>query len=89
MARRAARQRPDLLTFTRELLINPAAAEDVAGRPDIWRQGDMELKLSYRFEPGSAHDGVTVHVPLKTLPQLQNRASSGSCPRSAPSSSPR
>ena len=32
----------------------------------------MELKLSYRFEPGSAHDGVTVHVPLKTLPQLQN-----------------
>ena len=66
------RVRPDLLTFTRELLINPTAAEDVAGRPDIWRQGEMELKLSYRFEPGSAHDGVTVHVPLKTLPQLQN-----------------
>ena len=66
------RVRPDLLTFTRELLINPTAAEDVAGRPDIWRQGETELKLSYRFEPGSAHDGVTVHVPLKTLPQLQN-----------------
>ena len=66
------RVRPDLLTFTRELLINPTAAEDVAGRPDVWRQGEMELKLSYRFEPGSAHDGVTVHVPLKTLPQLQN-----------------
>ena len=30
------RTRPDLLTFTRELLINPAAAEDVAGRPDTW-----------------------------------------------------
>ena len=66
------RVRPDLLTFTRELLINPTAAEDIAGRPDIWRQGETELKLSYRFEPGSAHDGVTVHVPLKTLPQLQN-----------------
>ncbi len=65
------RQRPDLLTFTRELLINPAAAEDVAGRPDTWVQGDTELKLSYRFEPGSQHDGVTVHVPLKTLPQLR------------------
>src|SRR3954452_10463447 len=65
------RQRPDLLTFTRELLINPAAAEDVAGRPDTWRQGELELKLSYRFEPGSMHDGVTVHVPLKTLPQLR------------------
>jgi ATP-dependent helicase HrpA len=66
------RVRPDLLTFTRELLINPSAAEDVAGRPDVWRQGDYELKLSYRFEPGAAHDGVTVHVPLKVLPQLQN-----------------
>src|SRR3954452_18863438 len=66
------RQRPDLLTFTRELLINPAAAEDVAGRPDTWMQGDTELKLSYRFEPGSSHDGVTVHVPLKTLPQLRS-----------------
>ncbi|HEX6022158.1 MAG TPA: ATP-dependent RNA helicase HrpA [Solirubrobacter sp.] len=66
------RVRPDLLTFTRELLINPTAAEDIAGRPDVWRQGDFELKLSYRFDPGSAHDGVTVHVPLKLLPQLRN-----------------
>jgi ATP-dependent helicase HrpA len=65
------RSRPDLLTFTREMLVNPAAAEDVRGRPDTWRQGDLELKLSYRFDPGSAHDGVTVHVPLKTLPQLR------------------
>lgn len=65
------RVRPDLLTFTRELLINPVAAEDVAGRPDAWRQGDLELKLTYRFDPGSTHDGVTVHVPLKTLPQLR------------------
>ena len=66
------RTRPDLLTFTRELLINPTAAEDVAGRPDTWVQGDLELKLSYRFEPGAPHDGVTVHVPLKTLPQLRS-----------------
>ena len=65
------RVRPDLLTFTRELLINPTAAEDVAGRPDVWRQGDLELKLSYRFDPGSAHDGVTVHVPLKRLMALR------------------
>ncbi|WP_028067968.1 ATP-dependent RNA helicase HrpA [Solirubrobacter soli] len=63
--------RPDLLTFTRELLINPAAAEDVRGRPDTWIQDENELQLTYRFEPGSAHDGVTVHVPLKTLPQLR------------------
>ena len=35
------RVRPDLLTFTRELLINPSAAEDVAGRPDDWAQGEL------------------------------------------------
>ena len=66
------RLRPDLLTFTRELLINPAAAEDVRGRPDTWVQGENELKLTYRFQPGTAQDGVTVHVPLKLLPQLRS-----------------
>ena len=66
------RERPDLLTFTRELLINPVAAEDIAGRPDSWKQGELELRLTYRFQPGTAHDGVTVHVPLKTLPRLQS-----------------
>ena len=35
-------------------------------------QGETELKLTYRFEPGAAHDGVTVHVPLKILPQLRS-----------------
>ena len=29
------------------------------------------LRLSYRFEPGHPHDGVSVHVPLKALPQLK------------------
>ncbi len=65
------RRRPDLLTFTRELLINPSAADDVAGRPDAWIAGELELGLSYRFEPGSAADGVSVHVPLKVLPRLR------------------
>ena len=45
------RERPDLLTFTRELLINPAAAEDVAGRPDSWTQGDLELSSPTASSP--------------------------------------
>ena len=32
-----------------------------------WKQGDLVLPLSYRFEPGAEHDGVTVHVPLTLL----------------------
>jgi ATP-dependent helicase HrpA len=64
------RRRPDLLTYTRELLVNEDAA-DVRGRPATWTQGDLELRLSYRFEPGSERDGVTVHVPLRALPGLR------------------
>ena len=78
------RMRPDLLSFTRELLINPKAAEDVAGRPDVWRQGELELPLTYRFEPGSAHDGVTVHVPLKRLMGLSSAGLRVAGPGDAP-----
>ena len=39
--------------------------------PETWKQGDLELALSYRFEPGAEHDGVTVHVPLALLGQLR------------------
>jgi ATP-dependent helicase HrpA len=67
------RRRPELLTFTRELLVNPDAAGSVEGRPGSWRQGELTLALSYRFDPGSSHDGVTVHVPLKVLPQLRSQ----------------
>jgi ATP-dependent helicase HrpA len=60
---------PELLTFTRDDLLR---ADDGAGadRPDTWRAGDVALPLSYRFEPGAAHDGVTVHVPIDVLARL-------------------
>ena len=63
--RDARRQDPDRLTYPRALL--RAGAVDDAGRPSTWRQGDLELRLTYRFEPGAPDDGVTVHVPLAAL----------------------
>jgi ATP-dependent helicase HrpA len=62
-------RRPDLLTYTRELLLDPAAqAElDPQAYPTGWRQGELLLRLTYRFEPGAPDDGVTVHVPLAEL----------------------
>src|SRR5262249_35128976 len=35
--------RPDLLTYTRELLVDPAAADalDARARPAAWKQGDL------------------------------------------------
>ena len=59
---------PDLV-LPREVLVAGEVDED--GRPATWRHGDLELALSYRFEPGAPHDGVTVHVPLKVLPSLR------------------
>jgi ATP-dependent helicase HrpA len=64
-------KRPDLLRFTRELLINPQVGTlDVDAYPDVWRYRNLDLRLSYRFDPGSESDGVTVHVPLPVLDQL-------------------
>jgi ATP-dependent helicase HrpA len=67
----ARRSQPELLDFTPELLVRGDAEEALSGRPVTWKQGSLELPLSYSFEPGASHDGVTVHVPLRVLPQLR------------------
>jgi len=70
----ARRGDPELLTIPRDLLVDADDAADLLdprARPDTWRQGDVELALSYRFEPGDERDGVTVHVPLHGLAQLR------------------
>ena len=70
----ARRADPALLTFPRDLLVDEDDAADLLdprARPDAWRQGELELALSYRFEPGTDEDGVTVHVPLHALSELR------------------
>jgi ATP-dependent helicase HrpA len=69
--RKARRDRPDLLTFTPELLVSEhAGAVSERDYPDTWPHGEERLPLSYQFEPGSAADGVTLHVPLAVLNRL-------------------
>ncbi|MEG8105927.1 MULTISPECIES: DUF3418 domain-containing protein [Actinomyces] len=63
--RRAA---PDLLDFTRELLL--PGGGDASGFPDTWVQGDLTLGLDYVFEPGHPEDGVSVQVPVEVLGRL-------------------
>ena len=60
---------PDLLTLTRDDLLHTEDADD-SDRPDTWESGDVALPLTYRFEPGAADDGVTVHVPIDVLARL-------------------
>lgn len=66
----ARREHPDLLTFTRELLVGEAGAIDESAFPSRWPQGDLRLPLTYQFEPGTEADGVTVHIPISTLARL-------------------
>ena len=68
----ARREDPDLLTFDPAMLVNETA-EEVTEQdyPDLWREGELALPLSYQFEPGAAADGVTVDVPVATLNQVE------------------
>ncbi|NYJ18341.1 ATP-dependent helicase HrpA [Leifsonia psychrotolerans] len=62
---------PDFLTMTAQTLVAEDTPEiDENLFPPIWQQGDQKFSLSYRFEPGSADDGVTVQVPLPLLARL-------------------
>ena len=69
--RDARRATPDALTLTRDVLVRDDAVVDDSAWPATWKQGDLVLPLSYRFEPGAADDGVTVEVPLQALGQLR------------------
>ncbi|MDO9354034.1 MAG: ATP-dependent RNA helicase HrpA, partial [Solirubrobacteraceae bacterium] len=71
--RRTRHSDPELLSYTKELLLDASMVETVDARdwPTKWRQGDLQLDLSYEYEPGTDKDGVTVHVPLKSLGQLR------------------
>ena len=51
--KKARRQTPDLLTFTEELLLRDARAHSGSeDHPTTWRQGDLELDVTYQFDAG-------------------------------------
>lgn len=64
---------PDLLNFEKSMLIREEAKHVSAqDYPDFWQQNNFKLPLSYQFEPGTAADGVTVHIPIALLNQIQD-----------------
>ncbi len=63
-------QPPDLLVYPRELLRTSGADGD--GRPEHWKQGELRLPLTYRFEPGAPDDGVTAHIALSDLARVRD-----------------
>ena len=65
--KQARQTQPTLLEYPMEMLIQGEVAPNDGERPVRWKQDSLELALSYRFDPGSAADGVTVHIPLASL----------------------
>ncbi|TDB73760.1 ATP-dependent RNA helicase HrpA [Micromonospora sp. KC723] len=69
--KQARRERPDQLTFTRELLVNTGrGGVDETDYPDEWRADGVTLPLTYTFDPTAPGDGVTVDIPLPLLNQV-------------------
>ncbi|MBT8224303.1 MAG: ATP-dependent RNA helicase HrpA [Dactylosporangium sp.] len=69
--KRERKTRPALLTFDRATLINAGTGDvSAAAYPDEWSQYGARLPLTYRFEPGTPADGVTVRLPLPLLDQV-------------------
>ena len=76
----ARRATPDLLNYPRGLLVPEVGSDVDSDFPRRWSfntgssSADVvagaELAISYVFEPGAAHDGVTVDVPVSVLPQI-------------------
>lgn len=69
----AQRASPDLLNFEKSMLIKDDAKRVSAlDYPNYWHQDNLKLRLTYQFEPGTAADGVTVHIPLPILNQVKD-----------------
>ncbi|NJC69032.1 ATP-dependent RNA helicase HrpA [Planosporangium thailandense] len=69
--KKARRADADLLNFEKSMLINAGAGGISEGDyPDVWAVGDLRLRLTYQFEPGTEADGVTAHIPLPVLARV-------------------
>jgi ATP-dependent helicase HrpA len=67
--KKTRRDRPDLLSFSASMLVNPSASTvDPRDFPDRWP--GTSFALSYEFSPGSTVDGVAVDVPIAALAPL-------------------
>ncbi|MFT4214597.1 MAG: ATP-dependent RNA helicase HrpA [Microbacterium sp.] len=69
--RDASSRTPRLLDLTEADLRDDASRSDEHSFPGRWQQGDLQLALAYRFEPGAPEDGVSVVVPLPLLAGLR------------------
>jgi ATP-dependent helicase HrpA len=69
--KKARHDNPDLLTFTRDDLVNAGRdTVDPQAFPDAWISNGVRMPLSYTFEPNTPDDGVTATVPLELINKI-------------------
>ena len=64
---------PGALDIDRHELVAELLARADDGLPDTWSDGGHDYDLTYRHDPGSVFDGVTVHVPLTAVNRFSGR----------------
>ena len=68
------KQPADSLNFEKNMLIKEGAGKVSAhDYPNFWHQGNIKLRVTYQFEPGTEADGVTAHIPLPLLNQIEEQ----------------
>ncbi|MDR0779846.1 MAG: ATP-dependent RNA helicase HrpA [Pseudomonadales bacterium] len=60
-----------LLLSEADLMRTALGHEALAQFPERLESGELKLALQYAFDPGQAHDGVSVDVPVSALKQLK------------------
>ena len=71
--KKSKQKNAQLLNFTEAFLLNETSkALSAKDYPDVWQQGNLTLPLSYHFTPGDIDDGISLHVPVGILNQVEN-----------------
>ncbi|MFV0452527.1 MAG: ATP-dependent RNA helicase HrpA, partial [Propioniciclava sp.] len=61
-----------LLDLSLDDLVACDARPDTENFPEVWTVGQAQLPVSYTFEPGAGHDGVSVEVDVSVLNQVDD-----------------
>jgi len=67
--KKTKRDKPNLLTMTREDLLPPENTERLE-IPSQWIFGENTYQLEYKYQPGEIEDGLTVVIPIAELPTI-------------------
>jgi ATP-dependent helicase HrpA len=71
---KGASEHADLLHFDPQALLKKDTTHiDEFSFPEVYRQGNLRLNLTYHFEPTEEDDGVSLMIPLALLNQVEDQ----------------